>query len=309
MSVGYAKKVPPETSEPLTVRWLDVASLNSEEVARVWRQSGLTLSAALAACRISEHNPVEECGDALFISRRVPNFINGKRQEIHFSVAGLIVGPDFIVTVHRPDDMGTSDLMARITQRQQSLSPTISTRSLALLVLEHDLQQSLGILEQVGERLKDWHALLRTRQTLPRQLLTDELPLLSQRLEKIRDVSSEYRRMVDFLRSADFIQHSSSEAGDALLSRLEGLIQRTVEVADRRQHAVEGLEQAHTNLMASRNNKLITAITVAGVPALLVSLLSDGMQVLRSPGGGWAFAAGVIVLSAGAIWARARKLL
>lgn len=246
--------------------WLDISEPSDEDYALLAERFGLH-PMVIEDIKANEGRPkLHDYGDYLFIVCHALRSDNAEKFSLHVTEIDILVGADYVVTIHEGALSPLNDLHARWLR-----SPELMKSGAAYLlyeILDEVLDDYFPLLDEMDERIDEFET--RLFQDFEENLSVD-IFALKRHLVQIRRVAGPTRDLVNVL-----LRHDADSGGKhfAYFQDLYDHSARIVDNVDTFRELLAGALDAYLALASNRMNAVMKTLTSASIILLIPTLIA-----------------------------------
>lgn len=246
--------------------WIDVKAPSQEDYALIGKRFGLH-EMVVEDIRAREGRPkLHDYGDYLFIVCHALANLDKAKFELHVDEIDILVGADYVVTIHDGEIAPLDDLRKRWQRRPEMMKS--GAAYLLYEILDEILDDYFPLLDDMDERIDDFET--RLFQEFEENI-SAEIFALKRQLVQIRRVAGPTRDVVNIL-----LRHDADSGGRhfAYFQDLYDHASRIVDNVDSFRELLAGALDAYLALASNRMNAVMKTLTSASIILLIPTLIA-----------------------------------
>lgn len=246
--------------------WLDVSAPTEEDYSLLAQRFGLH-PMVVEDIKAREGRPkLHDYGDYLFIVCHALTNTDAEKFNLRVEEIDILVGPDYVVTIHDGPVEPLSDLRGRWQRRPEMMKS--GAAYLLYEILDEILDDYFPLLDQMDERIDDFEN--RLFQEFEENLSAD-IFALKRHLVQIRRIAGPTRDVVNML-----LRHDADSGGKhfAYFQDLYDHSSRIVDNVDTFRELLAGALDAYLALASNRMNAVMKTLTSASIILLIPTLIA-----------------------------------
>lgn len=263
--------------------WLDITAPSDEDFELLTRRFGLH-PMVLEDIRERDGRPkLHDYGDYLFIVCHALSIENptekslSSQSALHVEEVDILVGGDYLVTIHEGEVSSLRDLATRWKRRPALMKS--GAGHLLYEVLDEILDEYFPLLDSMDERIDDFEERLFNQFE---ENLSGDIFALKRQLIQVRRIAGPMRDVINIL-----LRHDADSGGNhfAYFQDLYDHAARIVDNVDTFRELMSGALDAYLALASNRMNAVMKTLTSASIILLVPTLIAGiyGMNFEHMP--------------------------